>query len=81
MIETLASLSMRRGLPRREHIDKLREIQRGIFHLVLGGSGMGIHSMNRNICRRGVEVFALDAADLAAVDSIGKSALKRSKSK
>ena len=33
---------------------------------------MGIHSMNRNICRRGVEVFALDAADLAAVDSIGK---------
>ena len=37
---------------------------------------MGVDAMNRNICRRGVEVFALDAADLAAVDSIGKIGIK-----
>lgn len=72
MIKALASLGMRRGLPRGEHIDELREIQRGIFHLVLGGSGMGVDSVNRNISGCGVEVFALDTADLAAVDSIGK---------
>ena len=81
MIETLASLGMRRGLPRGEHIDELREIQRGIFHLVLGGSGMGVDSVNRDICRRGVEVFALDTADLAAVNSIGKIGVEARKIK
>ena len=33
---------------------------------------MGVDSVNRDISRRGVEVFALDTADLAAVNSIGK---------
>ena len=37
---------------------------------------MGVDSVNRNISGCGVEVFALDTADLAAVDSIGKIGIK-----
>ena len=42
---------------------------------------MGIHSVNRDISGCGVEVFALDAADLAAVNSIGKIGVEARKIK
>jgi len=43
----------------------------GVHHLVLGGTGMDVQTVNNNLCACAIKVLILDLADRAAVGGLG----------